>query len=127
MENNVITYDEFMEGLNRETKFDKFKRKAKAKAKKVGEFCKDNWLAILIGTSVTLAVVDQGVKTFRDIKPAKSEAEKERDRIDHTYYDPSTGMHWDLRRKATNEDRIAIEDRKGKDSMSEILSDLKLI
>lgn len=32
----------------------------------------------------------------------------ERNRIARTAYDPHTGMHWDLKRSATNNDRIAI-------------------
>lgn len=52
----------------------------------------------------------------------------ERARIDHTYYDPSTGFHWDLCRKATNNDRIQIMSRRtnGEDIYN-ILRDLKLI
>lgn len=52
----------------------------------------------------------------------------ERKRIDRTYYDPSTGFHWDLRRAATNKDRMEILNRKkaGEDIV-QILSDLKLI
>lgn len=125
MENNVVSYEDFMNGLNEETKFEKFKKKAKKTAKKTVDFCKDHWLGILIGTSIALSVVEQSAKTVKALKPSANE--KERERIDHTYYDPSTGMHWDLRRKATNEDRKQIEERKGTDDMSDILSDLKLI
>ncbi len=52
----------------------------------------------------------------------------ERKRIDQTYYDPSTGFHWDLRRKATNADRAEILRRKalGQDTYS-ILHDMRLI
>ena len=125
MNDNIVTYDEFMKGLNEETKLEKFKRKAKAGAKKTADFCKEHWFGILVGTSLALGLVEQGAKTYKACKP--NQTDKERDRIDHTYYDPSTGMHWDLRRKATNEDRKKIEERKGTDSMSDILSDLKLI
>ena len=52
----------------------------------------------------------------------------ERRRIDHTYYDPSTGFHWDLVRKATNADRAQIlERKKNGESIVTILKDLKLI
>lgn len=53
---------------------------------------------------------------------------KERRRIDYTYYDPSSGFHWDLRRKATNNDRREITRRKqlGEDTFT-ILNDLRLI
>lgn len=52
----------------------------------------------------------------------------ERRRIDYTYYDPSTGFHWDLRRKPTNNDRMVIQSRKaqGQDTYK-ILNDLHLI
>lgn len=52
----------------------------------------------------------------------------ERARIDHTYYDPSTGFHWDLCRKATNNDRMRITELKkqGLDTYT-ILTQLKLI
>lgn len=52
----------------------------------------------------------------------------ERNRIDHTYYDPSTGFHWELIRKATNNDRMRITELKkqGLDTY-EILHQLKLI
>ena len=55
-------------------------------------------------------------------------AKKERARIDHTWYDPSTGFHWELRRRATNADRAEIIRRKaaGQD-MYEILTQLRLI
>lgn len=52
----------------------------------------------------------------------------ERSRIDHTYYDPSTGMHWELKRKATNADRAEILRRKkaGQDTYT-ILRQMNLI
>jgi len=52
----------------------------------------------------------------------------ERNRIDHTYYDPSTGFHWELVRKASNNDRMRIIELKkqGLDTY-EILKQLKLI
>jgi len=52
----------------------------------------------------------------------------ERNRINHTYYDPSTGMHWELKRKATNADRAEILRRKaaGQDAYT-ILRQMNLI
>jgi len=52
----------------------------------------------------------------------------ERNRIDHTYYDPSTGFHWDLVRKASNNDRMRIIElkREGLETY-DILKSLKLI
>lgn len=52
----------------------------------------------------------------------------ERRRIDHTYYDPSTGMHWELKRKATNADRAEILRRKKNGSdIYTILREMNLI
>lgn len=52
----------------------------------------------------------------------------ERKRIDYTYYDPSTGFHWDLRRKPTNNDRMVIQSRKAQGQETyNILRDLRLI
>jgi len=53
---------------------------------------------------------------------------KERKRIEQTYYDPSTGFHWNLRRKANNNDRLEISRRKkmGQET-GDILRDLRLI
>lgn len=54
--------------------------------------------------------------------------DKERDRIDHTYYDPSTGLHWRLKRKLTNRERIELERRRRDgESVGEILSDMNVL
>ena len=52
----------------------------------------------------------------------------EQRRRDHTYYDPSTGFHWELKRKPTNNDRAIIQSRRrcGEDT-HEILRSLRLI
>jgi hypothetical protein len=44
--------------------------------------------------------------------PKKSMAQKERERIDMTYYDPSTGLHWELTRKLTNAERSKLAEAK---------------
>lgn len=46
----------------------------------------------------------------KQLRPTKQETE--RDRIDHTYYDPCTGMHWQLRRKLTNDERAELARRR---------------
>lgn len=52
----------------------------------------------------------------------------ERKRIDHTYYDPSTGYHWDLKRKLTNNDfQVLSKRKKNGDEVYDILRDLKVI
>ena len=44
--------------------------------------------------------------------PKKTETQKERERIDTTYYDPSTGLHWELTRKLTNAERARLAESK---------------
>ena len=55
-------------------------------------------------------------------------AKTERRRIEHTYYDPSSGMHWELKRKATNADRAEILRRKAQgEDIYNILRQMNLI
>ena len=44
--------------------------------------------------------------------PKKTTTQKERERIDTTYYDPSTGLHWALTRKLTNAERARLAEAK---------------
>lgn len=44
--------------------------------------------------------------------PKKTATQKERERIDTTYYDPSTGLHWELTRKLTNAERARLAESK---------------
>ena len=53
---------------------------------------------------------------------------KERYRIDHSYYDPHTGFKFELRRKLTNSDYRTISTRtKNGDSIVDILEDIRAI
>lgn len=63
------------------------------------------------------------------IKPAGiRHKEQERERIDTTYYDPSTGLHWQLTRKPTNAERAEFAERKRAGEPAEmILDDLDLL
>lgn len=78
----------------------------------------------------TVGIVSLGVSGLKASQSlvVSHRTNKERDRIDRTYYDPSTGFHWSLRRKPTNQDRIEISKRKcaGED-VGKILTDLRLI
>lgn len=87
-----------------------FARKAAEEAAHVGSkavrFAVDNKEMLIASIPVVIAVVKPGqtVLVNRRVK-------NERKRIDHTYYDPSTGFHWDLKRKATNKDRAESQRR----------------
>lgn len=96
---------------------------AKDAACRVGYFVKENKEMVAMGIPLAIATVKAGQSLVvnRRIKG-------ERSRIDHTYYDPSTGFHWDLRRKATNADRAEIlRRRKAGQETYDILRQMGLI
>ena len=52
----------------------------------------------------------------------------ERYRIDHTYYDPSTGAHWKLRRELSNNERAELMARRRAGEYTEdILEDMRVL
>ena len=58
----------------------------------------------------------------------KTTQDSERYRIDHTYYDPSTGAHWQLRRQLTNGERAELMARRRAGEYTEdILSDMHVL
>lgn len=92
------------------------------KAKQVGDWCVQH-----PGEASMIACGILGL-AGKMISNRMSITKQERNRIDHTYYDPSTGMHWDLRRKATNADRkILSEARANGDDIYETLRSRGLI
>lgn len=104
-----------------------FGRKAVGEAKRFGteavEFANRNKEILIVAAPVVIA----GIKSGQSLM-VNRRIKGERKRIDHTYYDPSTGMHWELKRKATNADRAEILRRKkaGQD-VYDILRQMNLI
>ena len=96
---------------------------AKRKAVQIGEFVKENKELVIMCVPAVAAMVKTGQSLI-----VSRRAKVERSRIDHTYYDPSTGFHWELRRKPTNADRAEILKRKaeGVDTY-DILKQMRLI
>lgn len=115
-------------------KFEKAKRDAQAfgrkaweqakdGAAKVGYFVKENRELVAIGVPVVIAGIKSGQSLI-----VNRRMKTERDRIDHTYYDPSTGFHWELRKKPTNADRAEIlRRRKAGQDTYDILRQMGLI
>lgn len=103
MNENVMTWNQKAKELG---------SKAACKVKKAGadavRFAQEN-REILVAT-IPLAIA--AAKTLQTAS-VNHRVKTERRRIDQTYYDPSTGFHWELRRKATNADRAEILRRKG--------------
>lgn len=89
-----------------------FARKAKDEAKMTGtktvRWVEENKELVVIMVPLAIACLKTGQSMLVSHRQTS-----ERARIDKTYYDPSTGFHWELRRKATNADRAEILRRKG--------------
>lgn len=77
-----------------------------------------------------VVLVPLGVAAISGLKKAtqKTTADSERYRIDHTYYDPRTGRHWELRRKMTNYERMELEERQAAGELTgRILESMRLL
>lgn len=89
-----------------------FGRKAWAEAKRFGSnaarFARENKEALIVGAPVAIAAIRSGQSLI-----VNRRVKQERKRIDHTWYDPRTGMHWDLKRKVSNAERAEILRRRG--------------
>ena len=106
--------------------YEKAARKVKEKA--VGAFYwgVDHRVEIAAVTSGVIALVGATSTVVRCVKPSAVTLHDRR--VVRTYYDPSTGMHWDLRRKSTNADRIQLmERRRNGERIEDILKSLRLI
>ena len=79
----------------------------------------------IIFASIPIAVA--AIKTGQSMVVSHRIA-AERKRIDKTWYDPKTGMHWNLKRKLTNSEQGEILRRKeaGQDAY-DILSSMNLL
>lgn len=117
--------DERIEKAGRNAR--EFAHKAWEQAKAAGSqgirFVRDNREMIAMGIPVAIAAMKAGqsLAVNRRIKD-------ERRRIDHTYYEPRTGFHWDLKRKLTNAERAEIQRRQQAGEMTyDILRQMKLI
>ena len=130
-----FNFENFIERIfsmseNVRNKFDKVRETsidilstAQDKACKAGKWIADNPQAsVSIITSIALLLrASQSLVVSHRIN-------SERNRINHTYYDRSSGHHWQLRRKLTNRDRAIIDRRKKNgDDTFDILYDLGVI
>lgn len=117
-----------------ENKFEQFKADTSVKLGEIWNGTKQivvdavNWgfenpekVVMILGISASILKASQSLIVSHRVR-------MERARIDHTWYDPSTGMHWQLCRKATNADRAMILKMKqsGMDAYT-ILKQLRLI
>ena len=102
----------------------RLREQAKRTWSRATRFASENKELLIAGVPIAIAGIKLGQSQLvnRRIK-------NERKRIDTTFYDPSTGFHWDLKRKATNKDRAMISKLKaeGELSMYDILRKLDLV
>ena len=113
-----------LEGLNPETKAEKFKRQVKETLRDVKEFVIRNKETIVLAAPVVAGVVTVVVKTV-----GKSINLRKEERVKNLYcYDRSIGHYWALRRELSNHEWIEIDKRKmNGERMADILSELKVL
>lgn len=96
--------------------------KIKKGAGEAWEWLKDNREELVKFTPFILGAIG----LVKSLKPTATQTERER--IDHTYYDPRTGLHWQLRRPLSNDERMELERRRrlGEDA-GDILSSMRVL
>lgn len=90
----------------------------------------DTWKFLKENREDLVVLVPLGIAALQGVKKAtqKTSRETERYRIDHTYYDPHTGRHWELKRRMTNYERLELEQRQNRgESTGPILYDMGLL
>lgn len=107
--------------LKRELK--RFGKGVKDTASDIWQFAKNNKEDIKFYAPMIIAALG-GIKCLS--KGTRHESERER--IDTTYYDPRTGVHWRLRRTPTNAERAELVRRQRLGEFTEdILDDMRLM
>ena len=87
-------------------------------------FCKENKEELIVLVPLGLAAA-KGVK---NLTTPSTDRGSERYRSDHTYYDPSTGAHWQLRRPLSNDERAELMARRRRGEFTEdILDDMRVL
>lgn len=103
--------------------FGKTVEQAKRLGSEITEFASENKELVIACIPLAIAGLRMG-KTHA----VTARQKRERERISRTYYDPQTGFHWDLKRKASNHDRREISRLKATGmSTYDILEKLRLI
>lgn len=93
----------------------------KRAAKNGLQFVSENKEAIF-----TAGTIIAGCVAF--FKGNKTQSDRERDRIDTTYYDPTTGAHWRLKRPLSNRERMELMRRRREGEFTEdILDDMNVL
>lgn len=89
-------------------------------------WAEDHWMDLLKAIPYVLSAVAGGIKIAKMLKG--SAADRHEDRMNKVYYDPSTGLHWDLKRNMTNAERSELMSRKrGGEFTEDILKDMRIL
>ncbi len=107
-----------------ETRFQRFKREAKAKCEEIGDWLNRNKETLLVLTPVVIGSVTTVIKVVgKRVNLHKEEAVK------NMYcYDRSLGHYWRLRRELSNKEWVEIDQRKKNgERLSDILTELKVL
>lgn len=119
--NDTRTFKEKIHDTIEEAKFKVTDATTRAK-----EWVREDPQRAITAFSVAAGTIGLAIKIVSLVKPTAAEMHERR--MDKTYYDPSTGMHWDLKRNLTNSDRIEIMERKREGEYTEdILRDMKVL
>lgn len=87
------------------------------------KFCKENKEELVVLVPLGLAAAT-GIKNLK----SSTTRDSERHRIDHTYYDPCTGAHWQLKRQLSNRERSELMTRRRNGEFTEdILWDMGVL
>lgn len=117
--------EDYINSLN-PTFGEKVKTKVKNAGSKVVELCRDHGTEVVSVITVSTVAVKGARSIINSFRPTKYE--KERKRIDHTFYDPSRGTHYDLKRKMTNKENLELSERKANgEDVGKILKSMKLL
>lgn len=110
------------------------KQRAKEVLETVGQKTKEalasGWNFVKENREDLVVLVPLGVAAVTGLKKAaqKTTVDSERYRIDHTYYDPRTGRHWELKRKMTNRERMELEERQADGELTgHILESMRIL
>ena len=102
---------------------DSISKKVKSTCSGIWSWVKENREDLVVIVPLVMGAVG-GVKKIAN----KNNMQTERERIDTTYYDPQTGLHWRTRRPLTNRERAELASRKRSgEYVEDILEDMRLL
>ena len=100
------------------------KEKLKEKFSRAMDWCKDNKEILIIVVPAATAAITGGVKLVGKIV----DCHQEHNHQNLTCYDRSLGHYWQLKRELSNDEWVAIEQRrKNGERLADILTELKVL